>query len=41
VVELGLVGQTMHQVNERTPVSEIERLQGIYETLIRRYFEQF
>jgi succinyl-diaminopimelate desuccinylase len=41
VVELGLVGQTMHQVDERTPVSEIERLQGIYEMLIRRYFERF
>jgi succinyl-diaminopimelate desuccinylase len=41
VVELGLVGTTMHQVDERTPLSEIERLQAIYERLIQRYFEGF
>jgi succinyl-diaminopimelate desuccinylase len=41
VVEFGLVGQTMHQIDERAPVEEIERLSGVYETLIRRYFERF
>lgn len=38
VVELGLVGRTMHAVDERAPVEEIRRLQAVYETLIRRYF---
>jgi succinyl-diaminopimelate desuccinylase len=41
VVELGLVGTTMHQVDERTPVNEIKGLQAIYERLIQRYFERF
>jgi succinyl-diaminopimelate desuccinylase len=38
VVELGLIGQTMHQVNERVPVSEILRLKEVYAEVIRRYF---
>ena len=41
VVELGLVGKTMHQVDEAAPVAEIRRLQAVYEALIRRYFEAF
>ncbi|HYE42304.1 MAG TPA: succinyl-diaminopimelate desuccinylase [Caulobacteraceae bacterium] len=41
VVEFGLVGQTMHQVDERVPVEEIERLTEIYAALIRRYFARF
>jgi succinyl-diaminopimelate desuccinylase len=41
VVEVGLVGATMHQVDERTPVAEIERLQAVYERLIARYFTTF
>ena len=41
VVELGLVGTTMHQVNERAPVAEIQQLQAVYERLIARYFEAF
>ena len=41
VVEVGLVGTTMHQVDERTPVAEIERLQAVYERLIERYFAAF
>jgi succinyl-diaminopimelate desuccinylase len=41
VVEVGLVGTTMHQVDERTPVAEIERLQAVYERLISRYFAAF
>jgi succinyl-diaminopimelate desuccinylase len=39
VVELGLVGATMHAVDERTPVAEIEQLTAVYRRLIRRYFE--
>jgi succinyl-diaminopimelate desuccinylase len=38
VVELGLVGQTMHQVNERVPVDEILRLKAVYAEVIGRYF---
>jgi succinyl-diaminopimelate desuccinylase len=41
VVEAGLVGATMHAVDERTPVAEIEQLTLIYRGLIRRYFETF
>jgi succinyl-diaminopimelate desuccinylase len=41
VVEVGLVGTTMHQVDERTPVAEIERLQAVYGRLISRYFAAF
>jgi succinyl-diaminopimelate desuccinylase len=41
VVELGLVGATMHAVDERTPVAEITQLTDVYRQLIRRYFEEF
>ncbi len=41
VVEFGLVGTTMHQVDERAPMSEIRQLQAVYERLIARYFEAF
>jgi succinyl-diaminopimelate desuccinylase len=41
VVELGLVGKTMHQVDERAPVAEILQLQAVYERLIERYFVAF
>ncbi len=30
VLELGLVGQTMHQVDERVPSAELEALTGVY-----------
>jgi succinyl-diaminopimelate desuccinylase len=38
VVEVGLVGKTMHQVDERAPVEEIRRLQQVYGRIIARYF---
>ena len=38
VVEVGLVGKTMHQVDERAPVDEIRRLQQVYGRIIARYF---
>jgi succinyl-diaminopimelate desuccinylase len=41
VVELGLVGTTMHKVDEHAPVEEIRALARIYEALIGRYFEAF
>jgi len=39
VVEFGLVGQTMHKADERSAVSDIEALTGIYERILTRYFE--
>lgn len=41
VVELGLVGTTMHQVDERAPLAEIRELARIYERLIDAYFAKF
>jgi succinyl-diaminopimelate desuccinylase len=38
VIEFGLVGQTMHQINERTPVSDLEKLTKIYRGVLDRYF---
>jgi succinyl-diaminopimelate desuccinylase len=38
VIEFGLVGQTMHQIDERTPVSDLEKLTKIYGSLLTRYF---
>jgi succinyl-diaminopimelate desuccinylase len=41
VVEFGLVGTTMHQVDERAPVAEIHALSAIYGNLIEGYFAAF
>ncbi len=38
VVEFGLVGRTMHQVDENTPVAELEQLAVVYAEALRRYF---
>ncbi|MDQ0318745.1 succinyl-diaminopimelate desuccinylase [Pararhizobium capsulatum DSM 1112] len=38
VVEFGPVGQTMHMVDERVSVSDLETLTQIYETFIDRWF---
>ncbi len=38
VVEFGLVGQTMHQVDERVEVAQIEALKRIYRRILERYF---
>ena len=38
VVEFGLVGQTMHMVDERVAVADLETLTVIYETFIKRWF---
>jgi len=40
VLELGLVGQTMHQIDERVPVSEIEALAEVYRRVITTYFDR-
>ena len=41
VVEFGLVGQTMHQINECVPVVELEALTRAYSALIEAYFSKF
>jgi succinyl-diaminopimelate desuccinylase len=38
VIEFGLVGQTMHQIDERTPVSDLDKLTRIYRGILERYF---
>jgi succinyl-diaminopimelate desuccinylase len=38
VLELGLVGQTMHQIDERAPVAEIEALSEVYRRVIETFF---
>jgi succinyl-diaminopimelate desuccinylase len=38
VVEFGLVGGTMHQVDERTPVADLRTLTEIYAKILERYF---
>jgi succinyl-diaminopimelate desuccinylase len=38
VVEFGLVGKTMHQVDERVEVAQIQALTRIYHRILARYF---
>jgi len=38
VVEFGLVGQTMHQTDERVPIADLRALTTIYRKIIDRYF---
>jgi succinyl-diaminopimelate desuccinylase len=40
VVEFGLVGETMHQVDERVPLADIAGLTAIYRRLIARFYAQ-
>jgi succinyl-diaminopimelate desuccinylase len=41
VVEFGLVGQTMHQINECVPVADLRALTSAYSALIEAYFSKF
>jgi len=38
VVEFGLVGRTMHQVDERIEVAQIAQLKAVYARILRDYF---
>jgi len=40
VVEFGLVGQTMHMVDERVALADLEGLTGIYEEFLQRWFDR-
>ncbi len=41
VLEFGLVGQTMHQINERVSVADLQALTRAYSALIEAYFSKF
>jgi len=38
VLEFGLVGQTMHQIDECVPLKDLEKLTEIYRRVLQRYF---
>ena len=38
VVEFGLIGRTMHEMDERVPVADILALKAVYAEIMRRYF---
>jgi succinyl-diaminopimelate desuccinylase len=38
VLEFGLVGETMHKVDEKSAVADLEALARVYETVLDRYF---
>jgi succinyl-diaminopimelate desuccinylase len=38
VLEFGLVGQTMHQVDERVTVADLHALTAVYRRILQRYF---
>jgi len=38
VIEFGLVGQTMHQVDECTPLADLALLTAVYRRILDRYF---
>lgn len=40
VVEFGLVGKTMHQVDERVEVAQIHALKAVYGRILREWFDQ-
>ena len=39
VLEFGLVGQTMHQTDESTPVQDLQTLTAIYRRIVDKYFD--
>ena len=40
VVDLGLLGDTMHQTDEHVPLEDLKRLSAIYRRILQRYFER-
>jgi succinyl-diaminopimelate desuccinylase len=38
VLEFGLVGQTMHQIDESTPIADLVTLTAVYRRIIEKYF---
>jgi succinyl-diaminopimelate desuccinylase len=40
VLEFGLAGQTMHQVDEHAPLSDLTLLAAVYRKILQHYFDQ-
>ncbi len=40
VIDLGLLSNTMHQIDEHAPIEDLKRLTNIYRKILDRYFEQ-
>jgi succinyl-diaminopimelate desuccinylase len=38
VLEFGLVGETMHKVDEKSAIEDLKTLSRVYETVLDRYF---
>ena len=38
-LEFGLVGKTMHKVNEQAPISDLKKLKKIYLNILFNYFK--
>ncbi len=38
VIEFGLVGETMHKIDERVPLADLDTLTAIYRDILERYF---
>lgn len=41
VAEFGLVGASMHKIDEHVPLADLEALTAIYERILELYFERF
>ena len=39
MIEFGLVGTTMHQVDERAPVEDVRALSRVYRRILEGYFD--
>ncbi|HVT56563.1 MAG TPA: M20/M25/M40 family metallo-hydrolase, partial [Xanthobacteraceae bacterium] len=39
VIDLGLVGTTMHQIDENTSVADLQKLTKIYRAVLEKYFD--
>ena len=39
VAEFGLVGRTMHQIDERTATEDVSKLKAVYRTVLERFFQ--
>jgi len=38
-IEFGLVGKTMHKVNESVPLADLKKLTIIYQNILNNYFK--
>ena len=38
LLEFGLVGETMHKVDEKSAIEDLKTLSRVYETVLDRYF---